>query len=40
MLGLDPLPERTPLNPVVTGTLDHAEFTVEKLHFNRGPGST
>ncbi len=37
MLGLDPLPERTPLNPVVTGTLDHAEFTVEKLHFQSRP---
>lgn len=38
MLGLDPLPERTPLMPVVTGTLDHAEFTVEKLHFQSRPG--
>ncbi|MBA4017886.1 MAG: acetylxylan esterase [Pirellula sp.] len=37
MLGLDPLPERTPLNPVVTGTLDHPEFTVEKLHFQSRP---
>ena len=37
MLGLDPLPERTPLNPVVTGTLDHPEFTVEKLHFQSHP---
>jgi dienelactone hydrolase len=37
MLGLEPLPERTPLRPVVTGTLDHAEFTVEKLHFQSRP---
>lgn len=37
MLGLDPLPERTPLEPVVTGTIDHAEFTVEKLHFQSRP---
>jgi cephalosporin-C deacetylase-like acetyl esterase len=37
MLGLDPLPERTPLEPVVTGTVDHAEFTVEKLHFQSRP---
>ena len=37
MLGLDPMPERTPLNPVVTGTLDHPEFTVEKLHFQSRP---
>jgi hypothetical protein len=38
MLGLDPLPERTPLNPVITGILDHPEFTVEKLHFQSSPG--
>ena len=38
MLGLDPLPERTPLKPVVTGTLEHPEFTVEKLHFQSSPG--
>ncbi len=38
MLGLDPMPERTPLHPVVTGTLDHPEFTVEKLHFQSMPG--
>jgi dienelactone hydrolase len=38
MLGLDPMPERTPLEATVTGTLDHAEFTVEKLHFQSIPG--
>ncbi|MSR59586.1 MAG: acetylxylan esterase [Planctomycetaceae bacterium] len=38
MLGLDPLPERTPLQPVVTGKVEHAEFTVEKLHFQSRPG--
>ncbi|HWC88875.1 MAG TPA: prolyl oligopeptidase family serine peptidase [Pirellulales bacterium] len=38
MLGLDPLPARTPLRPVVTGTLDHPQFTVEKLHFQSRPG--
>jgi dienelactone hydrolase len=37
MLGLDPLPEHTPLNAVVTGKLDHDEFTVEKLHFQSRP---
>jgi dienelactone hydrolase len=37
MLGLDPLPERTPLNAVVTGTLDHPEFTVEKIYFQSSP---
>src|SRR5439155_16696617 len=34
MLGLWPLPERTPLNPKITGTLEREEgFRVEKLHF-------
>lgn len=37
MLGLDPLPKHTPLNAVVTGKLDHPEFTVEKLHFQSRP---
>ncbi len=37
MLGLDPLPERTPLNAVVTGKLDHDDFTVEKLYFESRP---
>lgn len=38
MLGLDPLPERGELLPVVTGRLEHEEFTVEKLHFQSLPG--
>jgi dienelactone hydrolase len=38
MLGLDPLPERTDLKPTITGKLDHAEFTVENLHFQSRPG--
>jgi len=38
MLGLDPLPERTPLQPVVTGTVDHEEFVVENIHFQSRPG--
>lgn len=37
MLGLDPLPERTPLNAVVTGKLERDDFTVEKLHFQSRP---
>jgi dienelactone hydrolase len=37
MLGVDPLPERTPLNAVITGTVDHPEFVVEKLHFQSRP---
>ncbi|MEX2120285.1 MAG: prolyl oligopeptidase family serine peptidase [Pirellulales bacterium] len=38
MLGLDPMPERTDLKPVVTGKLDHEAFTVENLHFQSRPG--
>src|SRR3954469_1238045 len=38
MLGLDPLPEKTDLKPVVTGRLEHDEFVVEKLHFQSRPG--
>lgn len=37
MLGLDPLPERTPLEAVVTGTLEHDDFKVEKLYFQSRP---
>jgi acetyl esterase/lipase len=37
MLGLWPLPERTDLQPVITGKLEHPEFTVEKLHFQALP---
>lgn len=38
MLGLDPLPEKTPLKPVVTGTTDHDDIAVENLHFQSRPG--
>jgi len=37
MLGIWPLPERTPLDATVTGTLDRGEFVVEKLHFQSRP---
>jgi dienelactone hydrolase len=38
MLGLDPLPARTDLKPVVTGRVEHPEFTVENLQFQSRPG--
>ena len=38
MLGLDPMPPRGDLKPVVTGRLEHEEFTIEKLHFQSLPG--
>ena len=37
MLGLDPLPERTPLVATTTGKIEHDEFTVENVHFQSLP---
>ena len=37
MLGLDPMPKRTPLKAVVTGKVNHSEFEVWKLHFQSKP---
>ncbi|MBD3672477.1 MAG: acetylxylan esterase [Planctomycetaceae bacterium] len=38
MLGLSPRPEKTPLKPVVTGTVDQGDFIVENLQFQSRPG--
>jgi len=38
MLGLDPLPEQTPLEAEVSGTETGDGFRVEKLHFQSRPG--
>jgi dienelactone hydrolase len=38
MLGLWPLPEKTPLNAKVTGTHERDGFRVENLHFQSRPG--
>src|SRR5262245_32189746 len=38
MLGLKPIPERTPLKAVVTGRLERGGYTVEKLHFQSRTG--
>jgi len=38
MLGLSPLPERTPLDAEITGRVEHEQFFVEKLHFQSRPG--
>jgi hypothetical protein len=38
MLGLDPLPEKTDLKPVVTGKIEREQFTVENLYFQSRPG--
>ena len=38
MFGLDPLPEKTDLQPVITGKVEHDEFSVEKIHYQSRPG--
>lgn len=38
MLGLEPLPPRTDLKATVTGTTEHDEFKVERIHFQSRPG--
>jgi hypothetical protein len=39
MLGLSPLPPRTPLKATVTGTLERGYYVVEKVHFQCLPGA-
>src|SRR6266704_112694 len=36
--GLWPMPEKTPLNPVIHGKTDRGEYTVEKVYFESVPG--
>ncbi len=38
MLGLWPLPERTPLKAGITGTVMRGDVAIEKLHFQSRPG--
>ena len=37
-LGLEPWPERTPLNARVVGTVDRGDFKIEKVVFESQPG--
>ena len=39
MIGLSPLPPRSPLNATVTGTLERGDYVVEKVHFQCLPGA-
>lgn len=39
MLGLSPLPKRTPLQATVTGVLERGDYVVEKIHFQSLPGA-
>jgi cephalosporin-C deacetylase-like acetyl esterase len=38
MLGLSAKSEKTPLKPVVTGSIEHEGVVIEKLHFQSKPG--
>jgi len=38
MLGLWPLPEKTPLQATVTRTLDRGDYVVDMLHYQSRPG--
>jgi len=37
-LGLWPMPTRSPLHPVIHGTLDQGDYTIEKVYFQSIPG--
>jgi dienelactone hydrolase len=36
--GLWPMPEKTPLHPVIHGKIDRDEYTIEKVYFESYPG--
>ncbi len=38
MMGLWPLPEKTPLKATVTGTIERSGVVIEKLHYQSKPG--
>lgn len=38
MLGLSPLPEKTPLEAKITGTVERGDVVIDKLHFQSRPG--
>jgi dienelactone hydrolase len=38
MLGLNPMPARTPLKATITGTIEQPGYIIEKLHFQSLPG--
>jgi dienelactone hydrolase len=38
MLGLDPMPQRTPLHSIITGTIEANDFIVQKIAFQSLPG--
>ncbi len=38
MLGLSPMPEKTPLKSTITGTVERGDVVIDKLHFQSRPG--
>ena len=38
MLGLSPLPEKSPLKAAITRTLDRGDYVVDMLHYQSRPG--
>ena len=38
MIGLWPIPEKTPLHATTTGSIEREDFVVEKLHYQSRPG--
>jgi len=38
MLGLWPIPEKTPLKATITGTIEAPDFFIDKLHYQSKPG--
>ncbi|MBL8290901.1 MAG: acetylxylan esterase, partial [Bryobacterales bacterium] len=38
MIGLSPLPEKTPLHVTITGSIERDDFVVDKLHYQSRPG--
>ncbi|HEV2687593.1 MAG TPA: hypothetical protein VGV35_03535 [Bryobacteraceae bacterium] len=36
--GLMPMPEKTPLHPVIFGRIEHADYTIEKVYLETLPG--
>ena len=37
MLGLGPLPEKTPLEEIVTGAIEEEDYVIEKIHSQSKP---
>lgn len=38
MLGLDPLPEKTPLKATIAGSIERSGIAIERIHFQSRPG--